>query len=112
MAMVSPLVAVAGPDQYDRKTFGIVSGAVAPPVVKLVHDTVAVQDRPSFRSSVTVTVPRCAVRLALVIDAEPRLVLVGTVMASAASAGDAVTITPAAIRIARLRRRPPVVTAP
>ena len=54
-----PVVAVAGPDQYDTSAFGIVSAGVPPPVVKSVEDTVVVQVAVSApRRSVTQRVDR------------------------------------------------------
>jgi hypothetical protein len=38
-----PVVAVAGPDQYDTAALLIVSAGVPPPVVKSVEETVVVQ---------------------------------------------------------------------
>jgi hypothetical protein len=57
-----PVVAVAGPDQYETLLLVIVSGAVPPPVVKSVEDTVVVHVAVSaLRASVTVTGPICPV---------------------------------------------------
>jgi hypothetical protein len=57
-----PVVAVAGPDQYDTAAFGIVSARVPPPVLKSVEDTVVVHVAVSApRRSVTVTGPICPV---------------------------------------------------
>lgn len=82
---------------------GIVSGAVAPPVVKSVLVTVALQvlDRPP-RSSVTVTAPICPETLAVPDTTEPRFdeagalivrvppVIVNVTVVSSARAGRAV----------------------
>ena len=86
---VTPLDAVAGPDQYLMDDFPIVSFAPPAPVLKTVADTVAVNEGATRPLAVTLTVPNCADSREEPMGAVPRLADAGALMDTAAPAGTA-----------------------
>ena len=85
VAFKDPTVSVAGPDQYDTDDFAIVSFAPPAPVVKVLVDTVAVNEgnKTAF-DAFTVTDPRWPEIDVVPGLAEPRFAEPGTLMESAA----------------------------
>src|ERR1700683_1957470 len=95
--VAEPVVSVKPLIKYWTSATGMVSAAVASPVVKLVEETVAVQSTGLARLSVTSTMPSAALSVPPG-SVAPRSALAGTVIEStpaAPSGGSAVAFDPA-----------------